>query len=339
MSAEATGWCWKHSPFKGSHGKFLCHLAVADVVNDAHGNEFWMAQASLAAKVGVTRSTVSEFFADAIEFGLCELVDDNSKRGKANRYRLHMPLPVISDEKGVSAHPTPTPSEGVGSPDRGVGSSDRGVSAQPTGGVGSPDTELKGTQEGTQVELNPPQPPPQAGVESGQGDTDAFAASLFDEEVELAEIDAEERRGSLKVVEGGRFENALDRREQEHARNEKEIIEICNAVLDAWCDAVGRDRARVKLNGKRRRQICARLNEKYEPADLIAAVRGIAYSAWHMGDNPEERRYDDLDIALRSGDRVEKFRDLYERKGAKDGYQTDVVDRVFAKIAGGGIFA
>ena len=50
MSAEATGWVWRHSPWKGEHAKFLLHLAVADVVNDAHGNEFWMSQANLAEK-------------------------------------------------------------------------------------------------------------------------------------------------------------------------------------------------------------------------------------------------------------------------------------------------
>jgi hypothetical protein len=114
VSAEATGWVWRNSRWKRQHGKFLVHLAVADVVNDVHDNEFWMSQAGLAAKAGVSRQTVSDWLSEAVGCGALLLLEDNQRAGKPNRYRFV--------------------AEG------GVGSWDRGVSAQLTPGVGSLDT-------------------------------------------------------------------------------------------------------------------------------------------------------------------------------------------------------
>lgn len=237
MSAEATGWVWKHSPYTGS--KLVIHLAVADVVNDAHGNEFWMSQAGLAEKARVTRQSVCEWFRDAIDRGLVECVRDNSTAGKPNCYRLLM-------------------TEG------GVGKSDRGVSAMPTGGVGKSDTELKGTQEGTKTPL-----------------------SLVEE------VD----------------ENATD--------DESSFTSSAKKVFENWVEATGKDSKKVKLNRARQDKIRARLREGYSVDDLCAAVRGIALSAWHTGDNPDGKRYDDITVALRDGAQVEKFRDLYEQGGER----------------------
>lgn len=246
MSAEATGWVWKHSPYKGHHAKFLIHLAVADVVNDAHGNEFWMSQKGLAEKVGVSRQSVCEWFHDATDRGLVECVRDNSTAGRPNVYRFLMP-------KGVSPQVT-----------GGVGKSDRGVSAQPTGGVGSADTELKGTQKGTQTSL-----------------------SLVEEVDESATADDSSFTSSAKKV------------------------------FEKWTEATGKDPKKVKLNRARQDKIRARLREGYSVDDLCAAVQGIALSAWHTGDNPDGKRYDDITVALRDGAQVEKFRDLYEQGGER----------------------
>ena len=113
MSAEAVGSVWRCSPWKGKPAKLLVHLAVADVVNDVHDNEFWMSQAGLAAKAGVSRQTVSDWLGEAVERGALLLLEDNQRAGKPNRYRFV--------------------TEG------GVNSADRGVSTQFTGGVNSVD--------------------------------------------------------------------------------------------------------------------------------------------------------------------------------------------------------
>lgn len=56
MSAEATGWVYRHSPHTGA--AFVVHLAIADSVSDQHGNRFWMAQANLAAKTRLSTRSV-----------------------------------------------------------------------------------------------------------------------------------------------------------------------------------------------------------------------------------------------------------------------------------------
>lgn len=57
VSAEAMKAAWG-SPYRG--GTQLVLLAIADVVNDLHGNEFWMRQKVLAEKAHVSVSTVKE---------------------------------------------------------------------------------------------------------------------------------------------------------------------------------------------------------------------------------------------------------------------------------------
>jgi hypothetical protein len=217
MSAEATGIAWRSSPWKGQHAKMLVHLAVADVVNDVHVNEFWMSHSALAEKVGCRRATVSEWFAEAVELGFVVVLEDNSKAGRPNRYRL-------LDGPGVYADRT-------------------GVSADRTGGVRSPYTELKITKE--------------------------------------------------------------------NSSTTREVAEVAERVLAAWVEATNRDAARTRLNAKRVKVVERRLKEGYTEDDLVAAVRGIALSPWHRGENPDRKRYDDMELALRDGGRVEQFRDLF----------------------------
>ena len=242
MSAEATGWVWKRSPYKGHHAKFLLHLAVADVVNDAHGNEFWMCQSALAEKTGTGVRVVSTWLADAVERGLLVLVGDGSKTGRPNRYRM------VMAEGG-------TQSEQTG----------YAVSA---GGVRSDCVHNTNEHKGTEVE------------------------TLVNEEGPTA---------------------------------------IAERVVAAWVFATGRDPKRTKVNAKRLAAVKARLREGYSEQDLVAAARGIGLSAWHMGDNPDRKKYDDLLVAIRDGERVEKFRDLFEQGG--DRGPGSAVDRLLETLS------
>lgn len=84
-------------------------------------------------------------------------------------------------------------------------------------------------------------------------------------------------------------------------------------VFDAWLEehVDPKQRAKCKLNGKRRRLIQARLRE-YPPERLVAAVQGIKRSPWHMGDNPDGKRWTGLEVILRDGTQVEKFEALLD---------------------------
>ncbi len=98
MSAEAMGDAFRHSPHNGSA---LCvHLAVADVVNDAHGNELWMTRAALARKARASRGTVDRVIGLLIETGWLEVLEGGGGRGKATRYRYYLGGETASPVRG-----------------------------------------------------------------------------------------------------------------------------------------------------------------------------------------------------------------------------------------------
>jgi len=296
MSLTAMNWCYTHSPFRGAHGKFLCHLTVANVVNEDHGLEFWMGQQRLAKLAGVTRRTVNEFFAEALDMGLLTLVEDNGKAGSPNRYRwpsgaMKATLAPPSEADGVSNH-----FSGGEQPLR------RGVSNHFSGGEQPLLTKQKEPKEEPKTDETPPTPP-QAGGGSGGDDV-----------------------GQLLLL-----PSVLDRKKEATESLAKRV----RCVFDAWVRITGRDPTRTKLDSARRRKIETRLADGYSVEECIEAIEGILLSPFHMGDNDREKRYDDITLILRDAKQIEKFRDLYERGGAPDGKRTDVVDRVFAKIAAG----
>lgn len=136
MSAEATGWVYRFSPYRGV--AFAVHLAIADSVNDQNGDQFWMRQAKLARKARTTRGSVNASIATMLADGTIELIEEG--KGGANCYRLVMATDlaeVYNPRQGVSAPKTP-----------GARSADRGVSGEPTGGARSADTEPKGNPSG-----------------------------------------------------------------------------------------------------------------------------------------------------------------------------------------------
>jgi hypothetical protein len=83
-----------------------------------------------------------------------------------------------------------------------------------------------------------------------------------------------------------------------------------DTIFAAWLETTGRDRDRTKFTDQRRKKVRARLAEGYTPDDLLAAVRGVMLSPFHMGDNERKQRYDDLTTVLRDGAQVERFREL-----------------------------
>ena len=98
MSGEATGWVYKHSPYTGA--AFAVHLAMADVVNDVCGNEFWAANATLCAKARVGRQRCNEVLAQMVDEGYLEVIERPPRGTHAPvRYRFLMPAgsPVVFD--------------------------------------------------------------------------------------------------------------------------------------------------------------------------------------------------------------------------------------------------
>ena len=85
MSAQAVGWVWEHSPYKGA--KLIIHLAVADVVNDAHDHEFWMRSNVLAEKTRLHAGNVRRWLSEMVEDGALEVVNVGGGR-RPTKYRF-----------------------------------------------------------------------------------------------------------------------------------------------------------------------------------------------------------------------------------------------------------
>jgi len=86
MSNEACGWVWRHSTYRGS--QLLVALAIADVVNDANGNEFWMSTSNLAAKARVSRQTVMTALAQMVNDEVLTVVRSGAASRTPTLYRF-----------------------------------------------------------------------------------------------------------------------------------------------------------------------------------------------------------------------------------------------------------
>lgn len=86
MSVEAITYVWQQSPYSGS--TLIVHLAVADVVNDLHDNEFWSAIEPLAAKCNLNRRTVERALAQLVDDGWLTRLVDGKEKGQPSRYRF-----------------------------------------------------------------------------------------------------------------------------------------------------------------------------------------------------------------------------------------------------------
>jgi hypothetical protein len=100
MSAEAMGWVYRHSPYKGA--KFSVHLAVADSVNDHFRNEFWMEQGKLGLKARMRRQAVNESLRELEADGFIrDLGAVEGLRG-VRRFRFLFPrVPVVYESRWV----------------------------------------------------------------------------------------------------------------------------------------------------------------------------------------------------------------------------------------------
>lgn len=120
MSAQATGWVFDKSPYKGA--LFTLHLAIADTVNDAYENELWAAVSTLADKARLGERIVRSGLGQMVDDGLLELM--SARNGHVRRYRFLMPLdPCTSCTPAQDAplHVVPkTPALSAGTPASGA---------------------------------------------------------------------------------------------------------------------------------------------------------------------------------------------------------------------------
>lgn len=104
MSDAARDQVWRGSQHKGA--TFIVALAVADVVNDTYGNEFFMHIDLLAQKTRLSRRSVMMALEELTRDGWLVELESGQGRGNKNRYRWQFidDLPVIFDTKRKGAN-------------------------------------------------------------------------------------------------------------------------------------------------------------------------------------------------------------------------------------------
>jgi hypothetical protein len=87
----------------------------------------------------------------------------------------------------------------------------------------------------------------------------------------------------------------------------EEILEVFHYWI-AECKSSRKGRVPV-LGDKRRRKI-EKAIELYGLDACKDAIRGATYSSWHMGHNPQGKKYDDIELILRDEKHIEMFLEL-----------------------------
>jgi len=80
------------------------------------------------------------------------------------------------------------------------------------------------------------------------------------------------------------------------------------SVWDYWVAThhSGRKGPKPQWSSLRRRRIHDAIRD-YGLAATLAAIEGCTHSPWHMGQNPNGTRYNDISLILRSPEHIEKF--------------------------------
>ena len=65
------------------------------------------------------------------------------------------------------------------------------------------------------------------------------------------------------------------------------------------------------LTADRKAKILARLKD-YSPHDCLLAILGCRHTRWNMGENPGGKKYNQIDLIFRNGEKMETFRDTGE---------------------------
>jgi hypothetical protein len=248
----------------------MIHLGIADVVNAANNYEFWMALKNLAAKTLTSERSVNRFMQRAVACGALDVLEDNSRAGKPNRYRFIFPEDTVSHEGGPEAEGSAREASGVRPEGKQVG--------------------LGGAPGYDRVAIN---------TESANGRGDPRANNPM---LPTTVGAAEDSPAIPSVPATGHRDEAGDT-----------VVADSDVgfVFEAWTAATGREAGRTRLTKARRDLIGARLGEGYDVDTLVAAVRGITKSRWHMGQNDRGMRFDDLKHAIGSAEKVEQFARMY----------------------------
>jgi hypothetical protein len=89
-------------------------------------------------------------------------------------------------------------------------------------------------------------------------------------------------------------------------------------VFNYWKQQIS-PKSRAVLDHHRRQRIGWAIHD-YGIEACKQAIDGILKSAWHMGQNPGNKKYNDIDVIFRDCDKVEKFIELAGQRDARNDF-------------------
>lgn len=88
-----------------------------------------------------------------------------------------------------------------------------------------------------------------------------------------------------------------------------EIDDPSKELFDYWKETFNK-RSSTVFDEARRKKLGAALRN-YSMEECKQAIKGCSLSAWHNGQNPNNKKYHDLSLIFRNADKVEYFIDIY----------------------------
>lgn len=120
------------------------------------------------------------------------------------------------------------------------------------------------------------------------------------------------------------------------AKDKDSFLSDARTAFGHWQRVLGHPTA--KFTEDRKQKIIARLREGTTVERLCQAIDGCAQSKYHMGENPQGRRYDSVELIFRTAGKVDEFADMVAgRSGttALPEQQEAVVQEALALCAAG----
>ncbi|MEY2958735.1 MAG: hypothetical protein RLZZ01_1303 [Actinomycetota bacterium] len=79
-------------------------------------------------------------------------------------------------------------------------------------------------------------------------------------------------------------------------------------VFELWQETLC---ARPRRLDDKRRRLIRRAIDNHGLDECLDAVRGCSVSDWHMGKNPQRKKYTDIELILRDAKHIEMFADTW----------------------------
>lgn len=140
---------------------------------------------------------------------------------------------------------------------------------------------------------------------------DEFAAFVTPTDPLVTQITTNVTRDAVLVTQSGADVTTRDKTRQDVTntstsdRPKLDLSMPAREVFEHWC-SVMQKRTNTIFSKDRQAKVKARLREGYTVDQLKEAITGYTHIPFNMGDNADNRRWDDLELICRSGSNVDK---------------------------------